>query len=70
MRSITIVELLTTIYVLVDDWYQVKGRPMLKGKPGVKPEFSASELMTLMLAQDFIPYLRPKQRENLICVIG
>jgi hypothetical protein len=56
MRSITIVELLTTIDVLVDDWYQAIGRPMLKGKPGMKPEFSDSEMMTLLLAQDFIPY--------------
>jgi Transposase DDE domain len=56
MTSITIVELLTTIYVLVDDWYQAKGRHLLKGKPGVKPELSDSEMMTLMLAQDFIPY--------------
>ncbi len=56
MTSITIVELLTTMYVLVDDWYQEKGQAMLKGKPGVKPVFSDSEMMTLMLAQDFIPY--------------
>jgi DDE family transposase len=56
MTSITIVDLLTTIYALVDDWYQEKGKLMLKGKPGVKPEFSDSELLTLMLAQDFIPY--------------
>src|SRR5438128_7351213 len=56
MTSITIVDLLTTMYVLVDDWYQSKGQAMLKGKPGKKPEFSDSEVLTLMLAQDFIPY--------------
>ena len=56
MTSITIVDLLTTIYVLVDDWYQVKGQAMLKGKPGIKPAFSDSEMLTLMVAQDFIPY--------------
>jgi Transposase DDE domain len=56
MRSITIVELLTTIYVLVDDWYQAKGQQWQKGKPGMKPDFSDSEMLTLMLAQDFIPY--------------
>jgi hypothetical protein len=48
--------LLTTIYVLVDDWYQAKGQDLLKGKPGTKPEFSDSEMLTLMVAQDFIPY--------------
>jgi hypothetical protein len=56
MTSIPIVDLLTTIYVLVDDWYQAKGQAMLKGKPGAKPTFSDSEMLTLMLAQDFIPY--------------
>jgi hypothetical protein len=56
MTSITIVDLLTTIYVLVDDWYAAKGQSMLKGKPGIKPEFSDSEMLTLMVAQDFIPY--------------
>jgi hypothetical protein len=42
--------------VLVDDWYQAEGLKLLKGKPGRKPEFSDSEVITLMLAQDFIPY--------------
>ena len=54
--SIDIVSLLTTIFVLVDDWYLSKGQALLKGKPGAKPVFSDSELLTLMLAQDFIPY--------------
>jgi hypothetical protein len=54
--SIDMVSILTTIFVLVDDWYQAKGQALLKGKPGAKPEFSDSELLTLMLAQDFIPY--------------
>jgi hypothetical protein len=50
------VSLLTTIYVLVDDWYQAAGHLLLKGKPGVKPLFSDSEMLTLMVTQDFIPY--------------
>jgi hypothetical protein len=29
---------------------------LLKGGLGAKPEFSDSEMMALMLAQDFIPY--------------
>jgi hypothetical protein len=29
---------------------------ILQGKPGRKPEFSDSEMITLMLAQDYIPY--------------
>ena len=56
MTSITVPELLTIIFVLVDDWYQAHGPKPPAGKPGVKPEFSDSEVMTLMLAQDYIPY--------------
>lgn len=54
--SIDLVSVLTTIFVMVDDWYMSKGQALLKGKPGAKPTFSDSEMMTLMLAQDFIPY--------------
>ena len=54
--SIDMVSILTIIFVVVDDWYQANGRALLKGKPGAKPEFSDSELLTLMLAQDFIPF--------------
>ncbi len=56
MTSITIINIFTIIYVLVDDWYQIEGVKLLKGKPGAKPEFTDSEVITLMLAQDFIPY--------------
>lgn len=54
--SIDMVSILTIMYVLVDDWYKAKGQALLKGKPGAKPEFSDSEMLTLMLGQDFIPY--------------
>ncbi len=54
--SISINDLFTIIFVLVDDWYQAEGKKLLKGKPGAKPEFTDSEVITLMLAQDFIPY--------------
>lgn len=54
--SIDMVSLLTTIFVLVDDWYQCQGAGLLKGKPGANPVFSDSEMLTLMLTQDFIPY--------------
>jgi len=48
--------LFTIIFVLVDDWYQSKGVTLLRGKPGAKPEFTDSEMITLMLAHEFIPY--------------
>jgi len=56
MTSISIETLLTIIYVIVDDWYQEKGNQHLKGKVGRKPRFSDSEVMTLMIAEDYIPY--------------
>jgi len=56
MASITVPDLFTIIFVLVDDWYQVYGPKPPAGKPGVKPEFSDSDVITLMLAHDYIPY--------------
>ena len=54
--SISISDLLTTIFVLVDDWYQKNNMQKRNHKPGRKPKFTDSEVMTLMLAQDFIPF--------------
>ena len=56
MPSITISDILTISYVLVDDWYQTEGVRLLKGKAGCKPDFSDSEMITLMLATEFIPF--------------
>lgn len=56
MASITISDLLTIIFVIVDDWYQTHGNRILIGKVGKKPVFRDSEVITLVLAHDFIPY--------------
>jgi hypothetical protein len=56
MVSITFSELITIIFVLVDDWYQMNRDRLLKGKAGRKPIFSDSEVMTLMMAHDFLPF--------------
>ncbi len=56
MTSITITDLLTIVFVLVDDWYQEYGRKLLNGKVGAKPEFTDSEVITLLLTMDFIPF--------------
>ncbi|NSW52706.1 MAG: hypothetical protein HPY85_09400 [Anaerolineae bacterium] len=56
MTSIPINDILTIIFVLVDDWYQDEGHQYFPGKVGRKPAFTDSEVMTLMLAQEFIPY--------------
>jgi hypothetical protein len=56
MTSIDIETLFTITFVHVDDWYQTKGQYLLQGKAGRKPIFSASEVITLMVAEDYIPY--------------
>jgi hypothetical protein len=48
--------LLTTIYVLVDDWYQHAGRHLLKSKRGAKPVFGDSEVITFLFAMDYLPF--------------
>lgn len=61
MNSIPITEILLIIFVLVDDWYQAYGQNYRRGKPGKKPEFSDSEMLTVMIATDFIPF--PSERQ-------
>lgn len=56
MTSISLEILLTHLYVLVDDWYQGEGEALMRGKVGAKPRFSDSEMLTLMVAHDFVPY--------------
>jgi hypothetical protein len=56
MISIDFETLLTIIYVLVDDWYQAEGVQLMQGKPGVKPVFSDREIITLLVAMDFVPF--------------
>jgi hypothetical protein len=53
---ISIADLLLVTFVLVDDWYQRKGAGWLGRSVGSKPEFSDSEMLTLMLAIDFFEF--------------
>lgn len=56
MTSIPMIDLFTIIFVLVDDWYKSEGYKFLRGKAGAKPEFTDSEMITLMLVQEYIPF--------------
>jgi len=47
---------LTTIFVLVDDWYQQKGYRYVPLLSGPQPRFTDSEMLTLLVAMDFFPY--------------
>ena len=56
MNSIDFESLLVIIFVLVDDWYQLEGK-LLRGRcPGAKAEMSDSEIITLALVMDYVPF--------------
>jgi hypothetical protein len=44
--------LFTMVYVVVDDWYQREGWALVRGRPGVKPRCSDSEVLTLELVRE------------------
>lgn len=56
MVAISIEDLFLVTLVLVDDWYESKGKQLLNRTVGVKPTFSDSEMLTLMLAIDFFEF--------------
>lgn len=54
--TISFVELLTVLFVLVDNWYQTEGTRLRNRTVGAKPDFSDSEMLTLMLAVDLLEF--------------
>jgi hypothetical protein len=56
MNSIDFESLLITIFVLVDDWYQLEGKFQKGRSPGAKAEMSDSEILTLALIMDYLPF--------------
>lgn len=56
MNSINFESLITTIFVLVDDWYQIEGKALKEISPGAKPAMSDSEILTLALVMDYLPF--------------
>jgi hypothetical protein len=44
------------VFVLVDDWYQLEQKSAKRKIPGAKPEMSDSEIMTLGLMMDYLPF--------------
>jgi hypothetical protein len=53
---ISIADLMLVTFFLVDNWYQRQGACWLGRTVGAKPEFSDSEMLTLMLAIDFFEF--------------
>jgi len=56
MSSISISHILTIVFVLIVDWYRAYGIKFLKGKASIRPVFTDSEVIKLMMAQDYISY--------------
>jgi hypothetical protein len=44
--------LFAAVYTVVDDWYQAVGGQLVRSRPGVKPTFTDSEVITLELVRD------------------
>jgi hypothetical protein len=44
--------LFVAVYTVVDDWYQEVGWQLVRSRPGVKPRFSDSEVLTLEVVRD------------------
>lgn len=42
----------TAVYTVIDAWYQQTGWRLVRSRPGVKPRFSASEVVTLEVVRD------------------
>ena len=61
MNSIPMDEIFLHIYVMIDDWYRSQATDFRKGQPGKRPAFSDSEMMTMMIAMDYIPF--PSERQ-------
>jgi hypothetical protein len=56
MNSIDFESLIITVFVLVDDWYQIEGKALKALSSGAKAEMSDSEIMTLALMMDYLPF--------------
>ena len=56
MNSIDFETLLVIIFVLIDDWYESEGRLPKGNQPGSKPEMSDSEVLTLAVVMDYLPF--------------
>jgi hypothetical protein len=44
------------VYFIVDNWYLAEGHEYLKGKPGRKPDFTDSEMITFMILKELLQF--------------
>jgi hypothetical protein len=64
--NISIPDLMWVTLVLVDDWYRRKGARWLGRTVGSRPEFSDSEMLTLMLAIDFFEFTSERRHVEFV----
>lgn len=60
MPSIPFSDVMTILYVLVDDWYQSTTHHAMPAVPGPAPALAPSEVLTVLLAMDLVPF--PSER--------
>ncbi len=60
MTSIPLPDLMTVLYVLIDDWYRETGQQHVPTKPGPPAALSVSEVLTILLTMDIVPF--PSER--------
>ncbi len=63
MPSIAFSDVMTILYVLVDDWYQTSSHSTTSPAPGPAPALTPSEVLTILLAMDVVPF--PSERSFL-----
>jgi hypothetical protein len=61
--TVDIGTLFVAVFLTVDCWYQQHGLALLRGKRGRKPDLSDTEVITLLLMRDFLPF--PSERQYL-----
>jgi len=44
--------LFAAVYTVIDDWYQEEGGQLVRSRPGPKPLFGDSEVLTLAVVRD------------------
>jgi len=48
--------LIVAVYLVVDNWYLTEGHKYLTGKPGRKPAFTDSEMITFIILKEFLQF--------------
>jgi hypothetical protein len=56
VKKILVEDLYTVVYILVNDWYRNIGQFLLPSHVGDQPDFTDSEMLTVMLGIDFFEF--------------